>query len=527
MKENRKTKNIRVASRAILAKVANKCQQSMRQIGVAVSRGKSTVHRHIQAKIRRNKNPESPLWDTPEGEKWSRLMVVTTIYHFGLGCGVGAGKLSEFFSMIRIDTHIGVSESSIQKILSQVEKLLPEFQEMCEGSIVKKQRKVVAAMDETFFGNFMILVVADLKSGYLLLEDIADDRRYETWHSKITPRLESLGIDVTHAISDRARALIKLAVEGFGCESGADTFHAQYDISKWLAAPFGRMIKRAEKALEKLKPIEKEEKKEAVKHLESCKKGQQDYLREMHGISEDIHPFSLDDNSIKSEKKVENDLEERAKNIALIAEDNGINDNKNIIKKLCKQSKPLAVSVGFWWLFILECLLELGTDEQTNTWLTEKLLPVIYWYHQKERTQNPLTRGKYQQAWESASRALKNDPFTATVAESELQSWVERANWMVQHFHRSSSAVEGRNGCLSQMYHNGRGFTEKRLRALTVIHNYGIKHKDGSTAASRLFEQDFPDPLTWLLGQLDELPLPRASGRRTPRNPLIVLAVPS
>jgi len=52
--------------------------------------------------IRRNKHPESPLWETPEGERWMRLMVIAATYHFGLGCGVGAGKLSDFFHMIRI-----------------------------------------------------------------------------------------------------------------------------------------------------------------------------------------------------------------------------------------------------------------------------------------------------------------------------------------------------------------------------------------------------------------------------------------
>jgi hypothetical protein len=67
------------------------------------------------------------------------------------------------------------------------------------------------------------------------------------------------------------------------------------------------------------------------------------------------------------------------------------------------------------------------------------------------------------------------------------------AEWMTKKFHRSSSAVEGRNGFLSQMYHNGRGLTAKRLRALTVIHNYGIKRLDGTTAAMRLFDREFPD----------------------------------
>jgi len=382
-------------------------------------------------------------------------------------------------------------------------------------------------MDETFFGQFMIMVVIDLQSGYLLLEDIADDRCYETWHSKITPRLESMGIEVTHAVSDRAKALIKLAVEGFDCESGADTFHAQYDISKWLAAPLGRNVKNSEKHLKSIENTDKSAEKEALDDLEYCQQVQSDYRKQIQGISEDIHPFSLKDNVFNTATKVKHQLENRAQNIAALAEKHGLIDSKNTIKKFRNQIESLAVSVNFWWLLVSGSLDDLGADEQTCNWVKDKLLPVVYWYHQKQRTQNSVARVKYQQAWESASAALNNDPVTASMTEGELELWVERANWMVRHFHRSSSAVEGRNGSLSQKYHNGRGFSKKRLSALTVIHNYGIKHSDGSTAASRLFGQEFPDPLTWLLGQVGDLPLPRKSKKRAVYNPLILLTVPS
>ncbi|MEI7870367.1 MAG: hypothetical protein WCI11_21025, partial [Candidatus Methylumidiphilus sp.] len=50
-----------------------------------------------------------------------------------------------------------------------------------------------------------------------------------------------------HAVSDRAKALIKLAVEGFGCASGADTFHEQYGISQWLSPALGRRKATADK----------------------------------------------------------------------------------------------------------------------------------------------------------------------------------------------------------------------------------------------------------------------------------------
>ncbi|MDQ7002045.1 MAG: hypothetical protein Q9N02_05085, partial [Ghiorsea sp.] len=368
------------------------------------------MQRYLQAKFRRNKHPESRLWETAEGEHWMRLMVIAATYHFGLGCGVGAGKLSDFFHMVRIEGHVGVSESSVQELLRNIEAQLPEFQKLCEESATKKPRQVVAAMDETFFGKFMIMVVIDLQSGYLLLEDIADDRRYDTWLSKIIPRLESLGVDVTHAISDRAKALIKLAVKGFGCESGADTFHAQYDISKWLARPFSRMVKHAKNSLEKLDILDKKEEKEAIKDLESCQQGQSDYRKEMQGISEDIHPFSLENNQVNTVNQVEDQLENRAVRIAELAERHGLNDNKNTVQKFRNQIKALAVSINFWWLFVHTTLRDLGSNEETNAWVIEKLLPVVYWHHQKQRTQNSVSRDKYQQAWERASQALKGDP---------------------------------------------------------------------------------------------------------------------
>ena len=86
-----------------------------------------------------------------------------------------------------------------------------------------------------------------LSSGYLLLEDISDDRQFETWYAKTSPRLEALGIEVSHAISDRAKALIKLAVTGFECNSGADLFYAQQDLSRWLGSKLARHASTAEK----------------------------------------------------------------------------------------------------------------------------------------------------------------------------------------------------------------------------------------------------------------------------------------
>jgi len=155
------------------------------------------VHRHLRGQKLRNRHPESFFWETEAGSAWLRLLVFAVLYLFGLECGVGARKLSRFFKLIRIHHHVGVSEAALRTRMQQMELLLPQFQETCEQQANQQKRKAVVAMDETFFGDFLILVLMDLSSGYLLLEDISDDRRFETWYAKSSPRLEALGIETT------------------------------------------------------------------------------------------------------------------------------------------------------------------------------------------------------------------------------------------------------------------------------------------------------------------------------------------
>jgi len=508
-----------------------------------VNRSKSSVHRHIQAKEKRNKHPESELWETEAGSVWLRLLVFAAIYLFGIRSGVGAETLSQFFKMLRIDTHVGVSPSAIRIQRGKMEELLPQFQEECEQSIEEKERKIVAGLDETFFGDFLILVLMDLHSGYLLLETITEDRCYETWYEKTKPRLEGLGIEVSHAISDRARALIKMAVTGFECESGADVFHAQQDVSRWMGARIGRRAAKAKKGVEKAEEKESKitdstkesrvielKKQKAAAEIEfgTAKEVQVDYHENLQGIADEIHPFSLTDSHINDAEKAEEGLELRAQAFEKIAEEQNIIDRRKVMRKFRNQFESLSVSVDFWWLRVHDTLQNLAVENvNLEEWLTTTLLPVVYWHHKMQQTKHRCPKEKYRQAWEHASKAFEEHPLSTTLSEPEIERWLAWATNMAQQFQRSSSAVEGRNGCLSQMYHNGRGFSEKRLKSLTVIHNYDLKRADGTTAATRLFEMEFPDLFSWLLDKMGSLPLPRKNRERVFSSPLPLFGVPS
>ncbi len=466
------TQTVRANSRAILTEIAARGKHSIRQLAARIQGSKSSVHRHQQATLRRNQHPESKLWETPEGDAWLIRLVFATLYIFGLQRHVGADTLSEFFKILHLNTHVGVSPSALRTLLAQS-----------------------------------------------------------------APRLKALGIDVKHAISDRAKALIKLALDGFHCASGADVFHEQYSLSRWLAPALGRIKGRAKKACQAVQAafakadaaqtaILETQWEKAFEALEEVEHVQQDYHENLVGISEAIHPFALADNARQMPDSVVRQLEQRAEALETLAHQQGIRDKDAAIQKFRNQLTALASHVDFWWGWTDEILLGLSVDEPTRQGLTDKLLPVLYWHHQKEKTHNKAHRLLYREAWERAVQAWEADPFWSGLSHSDQQRWLEWGEWMVRQFHRSSSAVEGRNGCLSQMYHNGRGLIQKRIKALTVIHNYGIRRSDGTTAAQRLFEIPFPDLFEWLASQMSTLPLPRKAQQRVRPNPLIRQLVP-
>ena len=202
-------------------------------------------------------------------------------------------------------------------------------------------------------------------------------------------------------------------------------------------------------------------------------------------------------------------------------------DHKGSLAKFRNQFKDLASCVSVWWGWVTESLQAHNLAQEQQAWVLQTVLPTVYWHHQREKTQNAAQRKQYQDNWQQALAGFQAHPVTTALSEEELkygQAWAEEA---AGRFHRSSSAVEGRNGYLSQMYHNRRGLAPGRLKALTVMHNYGLTRSDGTTAAERLLGTPFPDLFEWRVAQMGELPLARKGKPRAIRNPLNLNPVPA
>lgn len=534
--------DVRNRDTKIFAHVAEFGRRSIRTIGETLEMSKDKVARGLAAIDKRDTHPESHLWETQEGQTWLWLLVIATIYTFGLKGNQGAERISEFFKLIRLDGHVGVSPSSLRNLRRKMEKAIIEFQHIQEAQQREagtESCEIVASGDETWFNGDMVLVLMDLVSGYLIVEEEAADRSYETWNAKAQARLKELGLSVKHFISDRGKSLVKLATAGLGCLAGADIFHAQYGISKWLGRSLhGKLgsatqqLHEAQAKLVKLREkeaqadvirVQKQRVQEKQEKLDVIQAGREAYSAVQQTISAVVHAFGVADNQPQSSEQVAERLEEQAQQLEQIALDYAVKDTKDALGKFRRQIEAVSSIVDAWWTWTTESLAD-DIKADVRHWLLYVLLPVIYWYDQLQKTRNPEMREVYETALHKAQAAYADHPLTRTISKKDLDRWRTWAEWASGNFHRASSAVEGRNGALSQSYHNGRGLTARRLGALTVIHNYDTRRNDGSTPAERLYGAQFPDLFDWLLDQMGALPLPRQSRQRTVYDPLSVAA---
>jgi len=524
------TATIRSRDSKVFAAIAGFGQQSLRRIGEVVGLTKDSVARSLTAIAKRNRYPESYFWETAEGQAWLNLLVAGALYVFGLKGNQGAERLSEFFKLVRVSTHVGVSPTALRGIMKEMEEQVARFGVMQEEKQRGKggdKREIVGSGDETWLGEQMLLVLMDLITGYLVLEEEAEDRSYATWEDKTQARLEALGLQVRHFISDRGKSLIKLAIAGFGCGAGADLFHAQYDVSKWLGRSLYGKLGQAGRQLSEAKvkmvaPEEAGQQKQNIEYyqekLKEIEAGNRAYHLAQRSVSAAVHAFSVEDNTPQTSAQVETCLEEQARCFEKLAEEQSVADNRDTVGKFRRQIKDVAAIIDAWWLWTRESL-ENDLKPEFGDWLLFILLPVIYWHQQLQKTQNPDMKTLYQAAWRNAQAAYATHPVTQTMAQKDLANWRSWAEWAGGNFHRASSAVEGRNGYLSHSYGDGRGLTTRRLTALTVIHNYDTRRLDGSTPAERLYGEKLPDLFEWLLGQMEALPLPRRSRQHNAPSP--------
>lgn len=150
--------NIRTIGRTIASYFHHHHDAPLREVAEAAGTSISSAHRHKHAIAKRNQHPESWMWDTEDGFRWLIILVCAAIYIFGIRGGIGMDTIAEFFRLIRLDRHIGVSPSSLRRLIRQLETLILEYRDPFEQPKDGLAHAIVGA-DETFFEQVVLVMM--------------------------------------------------------------------------------------------------------------------------------------------------------------------------------------------------------------------------------------------------------------------------------------------------------------------------------------------------------------------------------
>ena len=322
------------------------------------------------------------------------------------------------------------------------------------------------------------------------------------------------GLSVKGLVSDRAKALVKLgSVDYLDVCSMPDLFHFCQDIGKAAGARIGQIRKQAKDNLLIAKENEQMEAENVFKKADEI---YHSYRQEMEEINKTVHPFSKENIWVLQEE-----IEERLlvcfSKITSYAQALKVELKEKKTEKVSKQIKPISQGIEHWIavtkLELAELELKSKVNQSEKQWLTLYALPYTYWEIQLTRTQaterNQNLRTYYKQRIADSKEKCRAEYLARKISLERVNELLKVAHQIAITFQRSSSQVEGRNGYLSFVHHGHKGIPKERLKALTVIHNYDIKRRDGSTPAQRLFGRDFPDLFEFLCENVTGFKEPR------------------
>lgn len=517
--------------------VKNSSTKSCRKLAAAFNTSKSSIHRRQKKINARSGIAGAAFFETEEGQSWILQLVVATVLVFGIIAGIGADRLALFLSLIMVDAFVGVSPSSISRYESHLDDLIIKYKAKYDAEISSKavDLEITPGVDETFFDKMMLLVGMDLQSGFLFIEKPAAKRDHDTWKINTMPWISRFKI-VRCFVTDKAKALLKLA-ETAGVNRIPDLFHIMSDVSKTMKYSFHRAQKGIDKSIKSTetliaKGVDIAKNQQILSKLQTKFKQvslkQLSYQKNLRKLSTSLHPFEILSSKRQSSVDVEKRMNASLEKIKEIKEDLKISDTRKRLVRAQRQIPDAAKQIDLWWRCVTTSLDSADISAERKDWLLYCLLPLVYWRTQLKKARSKRIKRFYSSSIGNALKHFESHQMTSSAEIGGPDSeWFKWAQKMTDIFIRTTSAVEGRNGWLSQMHFNGRGLSEKRLTSQTAIHNYYLKRSDGTTACERLSGIKPDDLFEYLLSHARPLSEPRRRKIKNQRGPLNLLGVPA
>lgn len=518
---------------------------SVRAVAAGAGVPSSTLYYWLARKDRIDApEAERDFFESPDGLAVLHQIVAAAHLVFVQAGGCGSDRVSQFLRLSRLDRFVGASHGIQHALASQMETLLGEYGDVQQArmGLTMAPKTITVCEDETFHPD-PCLVAIDALSDFIVLEGYSQQRDGATWTERLTSALAGLRVRVVQVVSDEAKGLLAHARSGLGVHHGPDLFHLLRELSKATSLPLAARLEKPWTALERAieASANLREAKAAYwrgprspgrppafdQHIAAAEarvaqardaydalvKDREDVRAAIRAISAAYHPFDLATGAVRSAEAVAGLVGAAFAAIDTVAERARLAERcRERIEKARRVAPKLVATVAFFHVQLDLALADLALSPATLEVVRTQLLPGLYLAQAARRAQPADTRN----AIRSVSQTLLANARAPTSPLSALDDTARRqveavALACVELFVRSSACVEGRNGQLALLHHSLHRLSKRRLKALTVIHNYYNRRPDGSTAAERFFAQKPDDLFAWLLDRLDVPVRPRAA----------------
>ena len=493
---------------------------------------------------------EVAFFETAEGiALLHRLLIGAHFVITLLGCG-GVRLVCQFLELTGLATYIAASYGVQQGVNVALEEAVVHYAEQQRRQLGEGMapRTITVCEDETFHPE-ICLVGLEPVSNFILLERYAENRSAESWTAALTAALSGLPVQVIQATSDEAKGLCRHVQTDLGAQHAPDLFHLQHEVAKATGLPLVRQVKAAEQALadaqarleqpyqartayESHRPPGRPpafEQRLAQAHqqvavaerdLHHAHAHQTQAQEVLHELSAAYHPYDLDTAQIQPSGRVAERLQGCWQTLNQLARAAHLPERcQQQIRKAQRLTGSLLATLSFFFATVQAKIEALNLPLEVETVVYHSLIPAIYLERVADKTATAdLPQTLRQRAASLIAPLSQPGSALAPLHDEERRLLEQVATDRADLFQRSSSCVEGRNGQLALHHHARHRLSDRKLSALTAVHNYFIQRPEGTTAAQRFFGRP-PDKLfEWVLKKTS-LPGRPACKRPRPAKP--------
>ena len=484
-------------------------------------------------------------FESPAGLAFLHRLVLTLLLVFSEMGPHGRRRVGFALERMGLAPFLAISDGSLHQLGTSLEEEIIAYEEHSRPALAAQMapKRITVCEDETFHPQTCLVAIEPV-SNFILLEKYVEKRDADTWTAELRKGLEGLPVKVIQSTSDEGAGLLGHVRKDLGAHHSPDTFHIQYDLSKATSLALAAQVRRAEEAVadaiaakETLHENKREwiasrssrsevipdfaprfakadkDQKSAEQALDAARARQESAHKAVRGIGDDYHPVDLSTGSLLEPAEVGKKLEKHFDEAKAVALDADLGDQRlKLIAKARKLLPALVSTLTFFWSEVAARITALGLTPDQRRAVEQYLLPLAYLDLVATKARDAAGCERLR---DIASQLRAAPPALASalglLPEQELARVYDVARECAAIFQRSSSCTEGRNGQLSLYHHGLHLLSDRKLRVLTILHNYFIQRPDGTTAAERFFGKKPPDLFKWLLEHVAMPARPRSS----------------